>query len=122
MWLWKPKYWLVEEEKDILKVASKVELKLYFRKFSFFLPCAIFICWFVFIFLLNNNFRAEEAGDIASKMIGDLLITKQTGEKGRICNSVMITERKYQRREYYFTIMLERAYGVSLFFICLFQL
>ena len=46
-------------------------------------------------------------------MIGDLLITKQTGEKGRICNSVMITERKYQRREYYFTIMLERAYGVS---------
>lgn len=75
-----------------------------------------------FHFLLNNNFSAEEAGDIASKMIGDLLITKQTGEKGRICNSVMITERKYQRREYYFTIMLERAYGVSLFFICLFQL
>lgn len=49
---------------------------------------------------------------MASKMLGDLLITKQTGEKGRICNAVMITERKYQRREYYFTIMLERAYGV----------
>jgi succinyl-CoA synthetase beta subunit len=48
---------------------------------------------------------------MASKMLGDLLITKQTGEKGRICNAVMITERKYQRREYYFTIMLERAYG-----------
>ena len=46
-------------------------------------------------------------------MLGDLLITKQTGEKGRVCNAVMITERKYQRREYYFTIMLERAYGVS---------
>ena len=25
----------------------------------------------------------------------------------------MITERKYQRREYYFTIMMERAYAVS---------
>jgi len=50
---------------------------------------------------------------MASKMIGDLLITKQTGEKGRICNSVMITERKYQRREYYFTVMMERAYAVS---------
>lgn len=49
-------------------------------------------------------------------MLGDLLITKQTGEKGRICNAVMITERKYQRREYYFTIMLERAYAVSLSF------
>jgi len=49
-------------------------------------------------------------------MLGDLLITKQTGEKGRECNAVMITERKYQRREYYFTIMLERAYGVSHYF------
>lgn len=58
-------------------------------------------------------FRPAEAGEVASKMIGDLLITKQTGEKGRICNSVMITERKYQRREYYFTIMLERAYAVK---------
>jgi hypothetical protein len=67
-------------------------------------------------FFLNNFDSPEEAGDIASKMVGDLLITKQTGEKGRICNSVMITERKYQRREYYFTIMLERAYGVSALF------
>lgn len=56
----------------------------------------------------------EEAEDVASKMIGDLLITKQTGEKGRICNTVMIAERKYQRREYYFSIMLERAFAVSL--------
>ncbi|XP_059351274.1 succinate--CoA ligase [ADP-forming] subunit beta, mitochondrial-like isoform X2 [Daphnia carinata] len=60
---------------------------------------------------VKTVFSPEEAGDIASKMLGDLLITKQTGEKGRICNSVMVTERKYQRREYYFTIMLERAYG-----------
>ena len=73
--------------------------------------------WFVVVFIHNNYFSPEEAGDIASKMIGDLLITKQTGEKGRICNSVMITERKYQRREYYFTIMLERAYGVSFSFV-----
>jgi succinyl-CoA synthetase beta subunit len=71
----------------------------------------------VVVFIHNNYFSPEEAGDIASKMIGDLLITKQTGEKGRICNSVMITERKYQRREYYFTIMLERAYGVSFSFV-----
>lgn len=45
-------------------------------------------------------------------MIGDLLITKQTGEAGRICNSVMVTERKYPRKEYYFCIMMERAFGV----------
>lgn len=60
---------------------------------------------------VKTVFSPEEAGEMASKMLGDLLITKQTGEKGRICNAVMITERKYQRREYYFTIMLERAYA-----------
>lgn len=48
-------------------------------------------------------------------MIGDYLITKQTGEAGRICNMVMITERKYPRKEYYFCIMMERAFGVQLF-------
>lgn len=52
-------------------------------------------------------------------MIGDYLITKQTGEKGRICNSVMVTERKFPRKEYYFAIMMERAFSVSnLIYIC----
>lgn len=60
---------------------------------------------------VKTVFSPEEAEQLASRMLGDLLITKQTGEKGRICNAVMIAERKYQRREYYFTIMLERAYG-----------
>merc|ERR1719384_2514084 len=44
-------------------------------------------------------------------MIGDYLITKQTGEDGRICNSVMVTERKYTRKEYYVAIMNERAFN-----------
>ncbi|KAK9496990.1 hypothetical protein O3M35_012789 [Rhynocoris fuscipes] len=56
-------------------------------------------------------FSPEEAEDIAGKMIGDYLITKQTGEKGRICNSVMVTERKFPRKEYYFAIMMERAFN-----------
>ena len=58
--------------------------------------------------------RPDEAAELAGQMIGDYLVTKQTGEKGRICNSVMITERKYPRKEYYFCIMMERAYNVSL--------
>lgn len=45
-------------------------------------------------------------------MLGDFLITKQTGEKGRICNAVMVTERKFPRREFYFAIMMERAFAV----------
>ena len=44
-------------------------------------------------------------------MIGDFLITKQTGADGRICNSVMITERKYTRKEYYIAFMNERAFN-----------
>ncbi|XP_014284486.1 succinate--CoA ligase [ADP-forming] subunit beta, mitochondrial [Halyomorpha halys] len=56
-------------------------------------------------------FTPEEAANTAGKMIGDYLITKQTGEKGRICNSVMVTERKFPRKEYYFAIMMERAFS-----------
>lgn len=46
-------------------------------------------------------------------MIGEYLVTKQTGEKGRICNTVMVCERMYHRREFYFAIMMERAFSVS---------
>ncbi|GJQ84116.1 hypothetical protein Trydic_g12089 [Trypoxylus dichotomus] len=55
-------------------------------------------------------YSPEEAGEIAGKMLGQYLVTKQTGEKGRICNAVMVAERKYPRKEYYFAIMMERAF------------
>jgi succinyl-CoA synthetase beta subunit len=42
-------------------------------------------------------------------MIGHRLITKQTGEKGRPCNSVYIVERKFARREFYLAILMDRA-------------
>lgn len=61
-------------------------------------------------------YRPAEAKDIAGQMIGQYLVTKQTGEKGRICNSVMVTERKFPRKEYYFAVMLERAFAVSITF------
>ncbi|XP_042328420.1 succinate--CoA ligase [ADP-forming] subunit beta, mitochondrial-like [Sceloporus undulatus] len=52
----------------------------------------------------------EEAREMASRMIGKRLFTKQTGERGRICNQVFICERKYLRKEYYFAIMMERSF------------
>ncbi|NXR27476.1 SUCB1 ligase, partial [Cinclus mexicanus] len=55
-------------------------------------------------------FSPEEAKDISSQMIGKKLFTKQTGEKGRICNQVFICERRYPRREYYFAITMERSF------------
>nr|CAI5849097.1 unnamed protein product [Callosobruchus analis] len=53
----------------------------------------------------------EEAEEIAGKMLGQYLVTKQTGEKGRICNAVMVAERKFPRKEYYFAVMMERAFN-----------
>lgn len=56
-------------------------------------------------------FSPCEAKDIAGKMINQLLVTKQTGAAGRICNSVMVAERKFPRREFYFAVMMERAFN-----------
>lgn len=52
--------------------------------------------------------------EIASKMIGNVLVTKQTGAAGKICNSVMVTARMYPRKEYYIAVMLERAFDVRM--------
>ena len=54
-------------------------------------------------------YRSAEVEDYASKMIGNKLFTKQTGEKGRICEKVFVVERLYLRREYYFAILMERS-------------
>ena len=44
----------------------------------------------------------------AGQMIGHKLVTKQTGARGRICNSVYICERKFARREFYLAILMDR--------------
>merc|ERR1711953_1487529 len=56
-------------------------------------------------------YSTDEVETAAKGMIGDFLITKQTGADGRICNSVMVTERKYTRKEYYIAFMNERAFN-----------
>jgi succinyl-CoA synthetase beta subunit len=44
-------------------------------------------------------------------MINQRLITKQTGSLGKMCNSVMISERKFPRREFYFAFALDREHN-----------
>merc|ERR1739848_249016 len=56
-------------------------------------------------------FSADEVEAAAKGMIGDFLITKQTGADGRICDSVMVTERKYTRKEYYLAFMNDRKFN-----------
>ncbi|KAJ7456667.1 succinyl-CoA synthetase beta chain SSC-beta [Mycena latifolia] len=51
----------------------------------------------------------EQAQEYASKMIGHNLITKQTGAAGRICNAVMLAERRNPKHEYYVAVLNDRA-------------
>ncbi|KAG5639295.1 hypothetical protein H0H81_004497 [Sphagnurus paluster] len=65
----------------------------------------------------NNGFKGgvhmvdspAEAQAIASKMIGSSLITKQTGAQGRICNAVMLAERRQPEHEYYVAVLNDRV-------------
>lgn len=47
-------------------------------------------------------FRADEAKQIASKMLGHRLYTKQTGREGKPVNKLIMCEKLFTRREYYF--------------------
>ncbi|GLE09597.1 hypothetical protein PINS_up021325 [Pythium insidiosum] len=51
----------------------------------------------------------EQAREIAKKMLGQTLVTKQTGEKGIEVAKVFLVERVYMRREMYFSILMDRA-------------
>lgn len=55
-------------------------------------------------------FDPSEAEALSGNMLGHRLYTKQTGREGKPCNQVMVCERLYPRREFYFAITLERAY------------
>lgn len=57
----------------------------------------------------------EQAKGFADKMIGQKIVTKQTGEEGRRVDKVFIVERLYLRREMYFSILMDRAYNGPVF-------
>jgi len=50
----------------------------------------------------------EEARDLASKMIGQTLVTVQTGEAGKLVSKVLVGQSKEIARELYFAIVLDR--------------
>ncbi len=50
----------------------------------------------------------EAARDMAGKMLGQILVTKQTGEAGRMVRKLMITETVDISRELYLAILLDR--------------
>jgi succinyl-CoA synthetase beta subunit len=50
-----------------------------------------------------------EARDVAAKMLGQTLVTHQTGPQGRIVNKVLVAESAEIAREIYLAILVDRA-------------
>jgi succinyl-CoA synthetase beta subunit len=51
---------------------------------------------------------AESARDVAAQMLGEVLVTKQTGDEGRLVRKVMIAESVTISRELYLAILMDR--------------
>jgi succinyl-CoA synthetase beta subunit len=50
-----------------------------------------------------------EVRDVAAKMLGQILVTHQTGPDGRTVNKVLVAESADIAREIYFAVLLDRA-------------
>jgi succinyl-CoA synthetase beta subunit len=59
--------------------------------------------------------NAEEAAEIANKILGMTLVTHQTGPEGRVVHRVLIEETLPIERELYLGIVLDRARGKNVF-------
>jgi succinyl-CoA synthetase beta subunit len=55
-----------------------------------------------------------EARKVAAKMLGQTLVTHQTGAAGRVVNRVLVAEAAEIAREIYFAILLDRATAAPL--------
>jgi succinyl-CoA synthetase beta subunit len=58
--------------------------------------------------------NAEEVREVAAQMLGQILITHQTGPAGRLVNKVLVAESADIAREIYFAVLLDRATAAPL--------
>src|SRR5256884_1432076 len=56
----------------------------------------------------------NEVRDVALKMLGEILVTHQTGPAGRKVNKVLVAESADIAREIYFAVLLDRATAAPL--------
>jgi succinyl-CoA synthetase beta subunit len=52
---------------------------------------------------------SEEVREVVAKMLGEILVTHQTGPDGRVVNKVLVAESADIAREIYFAVLLDRA-------------
>ena len=57
---------------------------------------------------------AEEVREVAAQMLGQILVTHQTGPAGRLVNKVLVAESADIAREVYFAVLLDRATAAPL--------
>jgi succinyl-CoA synthetase beta subunit len=55
--------------------------------------------------------KPEEVKDFAGKMLGQTLVTHQTGPEGQVCNTLLVNEGISIDSEKYFAILMDRAYN-----------
>jgi len=55
-----------------------------------------------------------EVRDVTAKMLGQILVTHQTGPSGRLVNKVLVAESADIAREIYFAVLLDRATAAPL--------
>ena len=56
----------------------------------------------------------DEVRDVAAKMLGQILVTHQTGPTGRLVNKILVAESADIAREIYFAVLLDRATAAPL--------
>ncbi|KAL3531207.1 hypothetical protein ACH5RR_010529 [Cinchona calisaya] len=62
--------------------------------------------------------KFDQVEDIAGKMLGQILVTKQTGAQGKIVSKVYLCEKFSLVNELYFSIILDRASAGPLMIAC----
>src|SRR3989454_5567941 len=56
----------------------------------------------------------QEVREVAANMLGQILVTHQTGPTGRVVNKVLVAESAEIAREIYFAVLLDRATAAPL--------
>jgi len=56
----------------------------------------------------------EDVREVAAKMLGEILVTHQTGPAGRVVNKVLVAESADIAREIYFAVLLDRETAAPL--------
>lgn len=62
--------------------------------------------------------KTSEVADYAEKMLGQILVTKQSGPAGKPVNEVLIAKKMNLVNEMYFAILLDRASGGPVIIAC----